>query len=273
MKWRSLVLASLAAGALALPAPASAVNITGTFSISGGFTYDTMGGPCGAGGCTLAGLDFTQALPPPGSPTGPFTQVTAATQYFAGLGMTAFVTMGQIKNITNNPVPPANYTFAPDGVTGPPFPIANFLGTFINCGSCGGLHFDLTSFPDQVGNTCPPSGGGTSCVEGPFIITQTLTGLRIDFDVFGRFINGADSGIYKGSFGVTMDGLSFATLGARIGPGGTGQFLACGVNNLETPCSFTANFNPFVVPEPATLLTFGLGSLALTRLRNRRKKN
>jgi hypothetical protein len=258
----------LAAGALALPAPASAVNITGSFSISGGFTYDTMG----TGG--LAGLDFTQTLPPPTTPTGPFIQVTAATDYFAGLGMTAFVTTGQILNVTNNPVPPANYTFAPAGVT---INVPSFLQQFdVNGGAPGGaipLTFTLTEIPLQIGTPCTSAGPGVgnSCTEGPFIITQTVTGIRIDFDVLGTFHNGADSGDYIGSFGVTIDGLTFAELGNRLTV--TGDDIACGANNSTIPCSFTANFNPFAVPEPATLLTFGLGSLALTRLRNRRKKD
>ena len=130
-----------------------------------------------------------------------------------------------------------------------------------------GLHFDLTGIPLQGGPGCPAT---PSCVEGPFILTQTATGIRIDFDVFGKFVNGADSGDYVGSFGVTMDGLTLNEAGLRLT--GTGADLACDLNNSTAPCSFTANFNPFAVPEPATLLTFGAGSVLLARLRRRKKE-
>jgi hypothetical protein len=267
MKWRSLVLASLAAGALAIPASANAALITGSFSISGAFTYDTMGGPCGITGCNLAGLDFDQVLPPPTAPTGPFIQVTSATGYFAGLGMTAFVTTGDILNITNNPAPPLNYTYAQDGVA---ITVPNFLQGFNNCGGlCNALHFDLNFIPDQPGPGCPSL---PACAEGPFLLTQTALGIRVDFDVIGKFVNGGDSNDYIGSFSTTFNGLTMAEVGNRIGPGGNGLDIACGPTNSEQTCSFTANFNPANIPEPATMLTFGAGSLVLARLR-RRKKN
>ncbi|HUK34202.1 MAG TPA: PEP-CTERM sorting domain-containing protein, partial [Vicinamibacterales bacterium] len=228
-------------------------------------TYDTMGAGTG-----LAGLDYDTALPPPTGPTGPFIQVTVATNYFAGIGMTVFQTTGSILNTTNNPVPPANYTFAPSGVT---IDVPDFLQNFNNClGLCNGLHFDLTEIPDQPGSPCTSAGPGVgnSCSEGPFIITQTVTGIRIDYDVLGTFVNGADSNTYIGSFGVTLNGLTFADLGNRLL--NTGELVACGAGNNSQPCSFTANFNPYVLPEPATLLTFGLGSLGLARLRRRKKR-
>lgn len=261
MKWRSVLLAGLAAGALALPTSANAALITGSFSISGAATYDTLNTSGGAG------IDFEQTLPPPGSPSGPFVQVTAATGYFAGLGMTAFLTSGDILNIDNVSPPPPNYTFAPAGL---PIFVANFLNNFDTNGPLPGggigLHFDLKGIPLQAGPGCPAT---PACVEGPFILVQTATGIRIDFDVLGTFVNGADSADYIGSFEVTVNGLTLAEAGNRVTV--TGEDIACGLNNNSQTCSFTANFNPAAVPEPATLLTFGLGSLALTRLRRRKK--
>jgi hypothetical protein len=261
MKWRSLVLASLVTAALGIPASAHAALITGTLGIGGGVTYDTLNTSGDAG------LDFDNTfLPPPTTPTGPFIQLKVATGYFAGLGLTPLVTTGQIKNISDIPAG-ANYAVAPAGV---PISVTGFLDNFVNP-AVPGLHFNLEEIPLQPGPTCPPSGGATSCVEGPFVITQTATGLRIDFDVLGTFVNGADSGKYIGSFGITINDMTFATLGDRLTV--SGLDIACGTNNLEVPCQFSADFNPLVLPEPATLLTFGLGSLALTRLLNGRNKD
>lgn len=242
--------------------PAAAADITGSFAISGSITYDTINTTGGAG------LDFQTTLPPPTAPTGPFIQVTVATGYFAGLGFAPFVTTGEIKNITNvTPVPDPDYAYAPAGI---PIFLANFLNNFdangLAPGGATGLHFDLTNIPLQPGPGCPSS---PSCAEGPFILTETATGIRIDFDVIGNFVNGADSGLYKGSFGITINGLTLAEAGNRLTV--TGEDIACGALNAELPCSFTANFNPVAVPEPATMLTFGLGSLALARMRRRKK--
>jgi hypothetical protein len=124
----------------------------------------------------------------------------------------------------------------------------------------------MNNFPLQSGPPCPAV---PSCTEGPFILTQTATGLVINFNVIGKFINGADSGDYTGTFTITMDGLSLATAGNRLLF--TGEDLACGTNNLAQPCGFAATFSPIAaVPEPATMLTFGLGSLALARFRRRK---
>src|SRR6266498_4911911 len=64
---------------------ASAAPITGSFAISGAFTYDTLNTSGGAG------LAFQVTLPPT-SPSGPFIAVTPATGYFADLGFTPLVT-------------------------------------------------------------------------------------------------------------------------------------------------------------------------------------
>jgi hypothetical protein len=255
MKVRSVLLGGLVVGLLGAATPASAALITGSFAVSGSATYDTLNTTGGAG------LDFNITLPPPTTPTGPFIQVTVATDYFAGLGMTPFVTTGEIKNITNVfPVTDPDYTYAPAGVA---IFVSNFLTNF--SGGAAGLHFDLTGIPLQPGPGCPAT---PSCAEGPFILTETATGIRIDFDVLGTFVNGADSGEYIGSFGITINGLTLAEAGNRLTV--TGADIACGANNSTQPCSFTANFNPAAVPEPATMLTFGLGSLVLARMRRRK---
>jgi hypothetical protein len=252
MKWRSVLMAGLVVGLLGAATPAHAALITGEFGIAGSITYDTLNT---AGG---AGLDFQFTLPPPNSPTGTFFQVTTATGYFLALGMTPGGT-GSILNIDNVPAVP-NYTYAPDNVA---IFVANFLDNF---SQAAGLHFDLTNIPDQFGPGCPAI---PTCAEGPFLLTQTATGIRIDFDVFGNFVRGGDSGFYSGAFTVTVDGLTLAEAGTRLTV--TGQDIACGLNNTTQPCAFAATFNPVAaVPEPATMLTFGLGSLALARFRRRK---
>lgn len=271
MKVRSVLFSGLVAGLLAVATPAHAALITGQFGIAGSITYDNLYDPTQAISATnfpgAAGLDM-EILgypPPPNNPTEPFFQVTVATGYFAGLGMTPGGT-GRIKNITNvTPPTNANYTYVPAGVDLTATPITNFLSTF---SQALGLQFDLTLFPNQSGAPgCPAT---PTCVEGPFKLTETVTGVDLAFDVYGNFINGGDSGFYQGNFTVSMAGLTLAEIGTRLF---NGTDLACGDTppNLEQPCAFAATFKPAAaVPEPATMLTFGLGSLVLARMRRRK---
>lgn len=280
MNWRHVVVGSALAGLLGAAAPVSAAQITGSFAISGGVTYDTLDTTGGAG----LFFDQTVVVTPPTQPTGGFTEVTVATGYFSTqLGMGPLIvdgggtqgTVGRILHITNvTPPTSVNYTYAPAGVdlTGT---VNNFLQSFVtftnSVGAPSDLHFDLTNIPLAPGVGCPAS---PSCVEGPFTIVSTALGVRIEFDVIGYFrANGdADEGLYTGSFGITINGLNINQLGERLA---TGQDIACGTGNITQPCSWTANFNPFVetvVPEPATMALFGLGSVVLAAQRRRAMK-
>jgi len=279
MGLRSVLTAGLVVGLLGAAVPAHAVTITGNFGIAGSVTYDTMGLTGDAG------LDFQTTLPPPTAITGPFTEVTAATGYFSSvLGMSQLRvdsasilcapvciqgTVGQILNISDIPAGP-NYTVAPSGV---PININGFLRSFItftnSVSAASGLVFNMTTFPNQSG--FPPCPSSPVCEEGPFVIQQTASGLTVSFNVIGQFVNGADVGDYTGTFTVTMDGLSLAEAANRLLV--TGQDLACGANNTAQPCAFAATFTPTAaIPEPATLLTFGVGSLLVARARRRKKQ-
>lgn len=265
MKWRGLVCGSAVAGLMSFSVPAHAAVIDGNLSISGAITYDTLDTTGGAI------LSFQPAFTsPPTAPTGPFVEVTNATGYLGALGL-GLGSTGTILNLTNVTPSAVNTTFAPAGVdlTGL---VDNFLNNWTASPINGGaalpnLHFDLTYIPLQGGPGCPAV---PSCVEGPFILTQTANGIRIDFDVYGNFVNGADSGAYKGSFGMVINGLTLDEAGDRLT--NTGLDIMCGIDNLQNACSFTANFDPVALPEPASLALFGVGSAVLAAARRRNAK-
>jgi PEP-CTERM motif-containing protein len=271
MKWRSFLYGSVVTALLGLAVPANAAQITGTLGIGGSITYDTTNL---AGGAILA---WQTAVPPPitGGGTGPFANISSITDYFTPIPLFSQATILDITNdLTKTGVPgPA---LAPAGV---PINVPNFLSGFVGL---PGLHFDLTELPLQVGLPCPPPPlpAAQSCVEGPFLLSQTNQGVHVLFDVQGNFVNGADSGGFDGSFSTTFTNMTLAEAGRRLDI--SGQILACGqstppgptTNNQQIPCSFDANFvgtGP-AVPEPATLLMFGTGAALLARRLKKRKK-
>jgi len=279
MNLRSVIFGSVAL--LGLAVPASATVITGHIGFSGGVIYDNRmnqalninPGGCLANPANLTCGASTLDFVPLGQPNGQnIIAVAGVTGYFAGMGTFPPVLGAEtasILDLTNDPTA-VGPTFAPSGTTGAPFPIAGFLSAFTGAAFYNGLHFDLTQIPNAGGTPCTGSEtGDTSCAEGPFTLTHTIDGMKIQFDVRGNFVNGADFGLYAGSFSVVLNGLTFPVLWDRLL--NTGQDLMCGANNLSTSCSFTANFDEITgVPEPATLLTFGFGAAALAKFRRRK---
>lgn len=259
-----------ALAALGLATRAEATTITGHIGFSGGILYDTLDT---SGSATL---DFA----PLGGTTGTVITIDAVTDYFAntGGGIPAFPSAGTdaatvtILDLTNNAALDPTDTFAPAGV---PLNIVGFLSAFtspILPAFYQNLRFDLTEVVVQ-GFTCTGSEGvGDTCQEGPFTITQSVNGLTIDFNVLGNFVNGADSGAYKGTFDMTLNGMTFATLFNKLDV--LGQDVGCdAATGFTTTCTFSGNFDPVsAVPEPATLVTFGIGSAVLAGLRRRRNR-
>jgi hypothetical protein len=237
--------------------------------MSGAFVYDVRG--AGTGNAVID-------IAPSGGGSGSVVELLGMTNYFAGVlggcvgtclpgdGLT-FGTFATMLDTTNDPTAAPPATLAPSGV---PLAIANYFSAFTDLDAAG-LHFDLTSIPNQIGTPCTGNETvGDSCVEGPFSILGTNEGLRINFDFFGNFVRGADSGFYHGSFASTIGGMTFAQLFDRLD--NTGLNIGCGVGN-EGPCSFDLNLDPAqvpTIPEPASMLTFGAGAAILAMMRRRR---
>lgn len=287
MRFRSVMLGSLVVGLLAAATPAQAALITGQLVVSGNFVYDNLVLTTSNPGD--AGLDFEASAalpPPPDTPTELSVIIDGGTGYFTAVGV-VLGTTAQIANITNvNPPTSPNYAFLPDGVDLTATPFLNFLSSF---SAEVGLSYNVTQFIDQ-GSTCPAT---PTCAEGPFLLTQSATGFDITFDFLGYFYNTKgtlttaddDSGLYSAHFVTSIAGLTFDELQGRLigtGPLASqfGQDIGCGNtaphnNDTNETCGFTATFSPITpaaVPEPATLVTFGLGSLALAAVRRRKAK-
>jgi hypothetical protein len=263
------------AGLVAAPGVVQAGPINGFIGISGGITYDTVG----TGGSAI--LDWS----PVGGGVGRGFVVTDATGYFnpdgGGLLGIDIGTSLAMRDLTNDlslagPAPQAAY--APPGAASVPNFLSNFVDPDTTIAPLTNLHYDLTEMVRQT--AFPACTGaehaGSTCVLGDiFVLTETNGHLSILLDVRGNFVNGADSGYYKGGFSTTFTDLTFQTAYARLA---AGQNLDCPSNATvdgRTSCTFDANFTPIsAIPEPASLVLFGTGAtwLALRKRRNAKKQ-
>ena len=231
-----------------LAAPLSAAPITGTLNIAGSVQVNSTK------------IDWY----PIAGTEGTFTTTFPGTDYFAGI---------------YNPVDPAisaPYTGnAIDLVMPQAFPLPNFLNDF----SAPDPKYDDLSFTllDVVDPTAPPctgfEGNNQPCSLGEFTLTQTSTAtgtaVTVNFNVLGFFVDltEGDPGINlaTGAYTTQLNTPAVDTI-AEV------RAIILSGNSVQASYSATYNVNPAVIPEPATLLTFGTGSFLLAAHKRRRAK-
>jgi PEP-CTERM motif len=239
---RRILIGTLALlGALALPKPAHAGFITGQLDFSGGAQV------------SLNNLNWFLSVTP--CCTGPQTAAINGSSIQDGGVTVANLQPPNLLTETNlnfalqtpgTSFTPVQFfeTEAPGSL--PALPILNFVLTAVTpCSALGG------------GVTClAPNSAFGLLQQGAFVaVTLVMSGTVFDTATPGMVSTW--SGLWTANVPGTVAGIA-----AIIAGGGT-------VSNSYSGTKITAI--PTAVPEPATLLTFGLGSLALARYRRRKK--
>ncbi|MEQ1869537.1 MAG: PEP-CTERM sorting domain-containing protein [Vicinamibacterales bacterium] len=185
---------------------------------------------------------------------------------------------GYFVNIVN-PATSPRYVGMETDLTGQILPLTNFLYGFEErptevLSEYDDLSFTLTSIVAPVAPLCTGfEAVNVSCKFGDFTLKNTGNGVALNFEVLGHFIDmsyGDDGSLNKatGAYttqltsggGVTRD---IAFILSTIGGGGS------------ITATYSADFiaSDATVPEPATMITFGLGSLLVgARARRKAKK-
>lgn len=230
--------------ALGMAAPVAAAPITGILNITGSVIVSSTN------------IDW---YPMVGPPSGTFTTKAPGTEYFSGI-------------VSANPLTPNGGQSIDLGPAAPPIP--GFLNTFVGT-TLPSQYVDLSFNLDAIiPPTSPPCqdnvsyAPGTSCTYGVFLLTQGQTGVIVKMEVAGRFVDPTfgDPGTLNTATGIYTAQLTDAALDTirevvtLINQGG----------KIDT--SYSATYTATAVPEPATLLTFGLGTAALAAHRRRRAK-
>lgn len=266
---RSLKFLSLSVlfAAFGFAAPASADPITGTLNITGSVDV------------TSTTLDFR---PPEEEGFGTFTTKEPGTEYFEDI-------------VSSDPLAPVGGDMLDLALT----PTAGFtdvsLGdTFVddwmyNFRQAGGfegydysnLTFDLTHVVDPSGSGVDQCDGtetttGETCYLGAFLLTVGADGgTAILMEVRGFFQDpNFDDTFYNGRFTTQVD-YTIAQILEILEFGARDSNCAESVANGTLCSSYSANFNPLQlneVPEPASLLLFGSGALALAYRRRLARK-
>jgi hypothetical protein len=235
---KKVLLAVIAVFALGSVAPVAAAPIAGTLGISGSVTVSaTM-------------IDWA----PAGGGEG-VTLVNEGTGYFA--------------DIFNPGVVPAFHADIIDlaGV----LPVPNFLHSFEESPEVASEYDDLSfTLVDIIAPTAPACTGtetavGTICSLGVFTLHQKTTGVDVSFDISGFFVDPTygDDGSLNTAIGLYTTQVAGATIESITTTVSTGGSITA---------TYSADFTATPVPEPATMLTFGLGTAVLAAHRRRRAK-
>lgn len=223
-----------------LALPLSAAPITGKLNFTGSvrLTADTV--------------DWT----PLGTGEGVILTVGPGTDYFA--------------DIFNPGVFPPYHADSAD-LVGQSLPLPNFLTGFEESpeipSTYDDLSFTLTQMVAPTAPACTGSEGpNQACSVGLFTLFQTAGGnVDVTFDVRGFFVNltYGDDGSQNTSGGIYTAQLPQTTTQQIVNTFGAGSGI---------DASYSATYTATAIPEPATLLTFGAGTLLIGALRRRRAK-
>jgi hypothetical protein len=249
------VMVLLALG-MAAPAPASAAPITGVLNITGS---------------VIAGSATIDWYNPVLGGFGFFSTVNPGTEYFS--------------TIVNPAAPPgAAYFGSAIDLSAPPVPVNDFLHSFVTADpKYSDLAFDLDGFFFPVAPPCDPThvyAVNESCSLGLFTLTQGSAAVEARLEIFGSFedptfgdngsLNHA-TGIYTSQGALVICDDASCTI--HLGVASTIQQVVAVIDRGDyITASYSGAYTANAVPEPATLLTFGLGTAALAVHRRRRAK-
>ena len=225
---------------LSVAAPMSAAPITGKLQITGTVVVDATT------------IDWV----PVGGTEGSFNTLDG-TEYFANIF---------------NPIDPTDPAYVGDAIdlTGQQTQ-ANFLNDFEERpevpSQYDNLTYTLTDIVDPTADPCTGSEGvDDPCSLGVFTLTNTSGGnVDVRFDVTGFFTDpdlGADNSlnVAPGIYTTQVPDTTIADIITLIDAGG------------EIRATYSATYTATAIPEPATLLTFGAGSLIVAAHKRRRAK-
>ena len=210
---------------------ASAAPIYGTFNISGSVTV---------GGLFI---DWSSN----GPTTGTFSTNSPSTGFFAGLfgGNPPFYT-GTVKDLNGPPV------------------VSRFLDLF-TAPTFGGLYFDLAGIVAPTASACVGNPAlNTPCALGSFTLTNTASGVAVDFGLFGFVQNGLDATTRTSATGLYSTQLLGTNIGAVAATLNGGGSIAS---------SYSATYSS--VPESSSiwLMCIGGGLLGMGAYRKRSTKS
>ena len=247
---RKILIGTLALlGAMALPAPAHAGAIQGQIDFSGGAVVSatainwflsvtpTQTGPQLA---SIVGSSITDG----GATVLNLQPCNATTPCPPNLGQITETNLNLVANPPGQNLNVNLFESEPSGAF-PATPIVDFVLNFVTpCSQLGAV-------------TCLTPNSAFGLVQQPGFVAVTLVMNGVVFDTATPGVTSNWSGLWTANVPGTI-----AQLAAVISAGGTISNSFSGTKVAVIPTA---------IPEPATLLTFGFGSLALARYRRRKK--